>query len=1017
MKIIHNVTLDVSRKGIQCSVPVTQHDSGTHRLVIRLRNGITPLKPEEGDGAVVYLGKDMYDPVTVYTSEGAYPNCLVYDVTPYATAEAGEQTAVLQVYRAADGMVYSPQFTLFVREDVTGGSLVLSSPQYAAVVKAQNASEIYAERAENAERSANASKEAASESAAIASEAQARAVSVGAHIDECLGENGEKLEFVKDFAQSDVPKIKGRLESAENALGAYEGEDGFGYPALETENPAVIPALNELLKRLLSLNGEVMKKAEATDPVTGGAFSHEGDLTATGEVRAESVGANTVTAGKIGADRVTAAELVGNVRAETVNAVRLNVTGTATVKDYEEIAVRDSVLVLNSDGEDVSGAYSGIVIRADGDSAYAILLDGSLRTVRLGYGTYDAETNAFSFGTGDGGAVLTRDDSGEMTDGGMLYWDASAHRARQAALDAATAEKLYSALKDVGLSDYNGRYLGVDNGELKLISAGKLVSVSSVEQTTVSDTDGGVNVATVTLTDGTQSALRIKNGSKGDKGEKGDAGEGLDDFVIRDISPEKLYRGKYLSSAGVVTGDDDDTLLYIFPVAEGKTVTLSGVYAEGIRAVCALDENFSFVKEIPSETTYKAQKITVKVEGFAKIGVTTKESYTFSASYADCITNYTDGVENYTNKTVTVCPTDFKSGYIYMDGVSIYSGDSYYYSPYIEILENQEMELKNFFSAARTYVHFYDENKKRIEFLQSETATYVNSFKFVTPYKSKYLRFNIYVTQYHTFSLCYVNSIERNYLPIGLVNGWYTASHKRITSLLKKAASKPICTVIDDDTGSVEAITRFRDACNANGIKGTFACLTRTFSISGLKDTLLSFEREGHQTILHGYNQGTYYQNCQTEYAACEDDVVHGLQDLHNGGFTDYKFWATPFGIMGEELDRMARRWGIESYCTTRLGYESTQAEHGRYGLNRTHLDPNDEDSGNVPISDTYEQAKLCSEENGWLLICTHFAQWGDDVSRFNDFVSYAKSLGFEFMTYGEAWRIRKPIYELYEMF
>ena len=33
------------------------------------------------------------------------------------------------------------------------------------------------------------------------------------------------------------------------------------------------------------------------------------------------------------------------------------------------------------------------------------------------------------------------------------------------------------------------------------------------------------------------------------------------------------------------------------------------------------------------------------------------------------------------------------------------------------------------------------------------------------------------------------------------------------------------------------------------------------------------------------------------------------------------------------------------------------------------------------------------------------------------EFANYCKEKGFEFMTLGDAWRIRKPIYEWYETF
>lgn len=51
------------------------------------------------------------------------------------------------------------------------------------------------------------------------------------------------------------------------------------------------------------------------------------------------------------------------------------------------------------------------------------------------------------------------------------------------------------------------------------------VGVTSVVQTTTSSADGGSNVVTVTLSNGTKSTFTVKNGSKGSQGEKGDKGD------------------------------------------------------------------------------------------------------------------------------------------------------------------------------------------------------------------------------------------------------------------------------------------------------------------------------------------------------------------------------------------------------------------------------------------------------------------------------------------------------------
>ena len=51
------------------------------------------------------------------------------------------------------------------------------------------------------------------------------------------------------------------------------------------------------------------------------------------------------------------------------------------------------------------------------------------------------------------------------------------------------------------------------------------VGVQSVAQTTTSNADGGSNIVTVTLTDGSTSTFTVKNGSKGSVGEQGPKGE------------------------------------------------------------------------------------------------------------------------------------------------------------------------------------------------------------------------------------------------------------------------------------------------------------------------------------------------------------------------------------------------------------------------------------------------------------------------------------------------------------
>lgn len=136
-------------------------------------------------------------------------------------------------------------------------------------------------------------------------------------------------------------------------------------------------------------------------------------------------------------------------------------------------------------------------------------------------------------------------------------------------------------------------------------------------------------------------------------------------------------------------------------------------------------------------------------------------------------------------------------------------------------------------------------------------------------------------------------------------------------------------------------------------------------------------------------------------------------------GFTDYKFWCTPYGVWDEQIRNLARKWGFE--CTVssgQTGYETTKAKHGRYALWRMSFESEDKD-GSLTLTQIKEEIDNASLENGWVLITTHMGEsaWANSYDRFAELVNYAKSKGFEVRTLNDAWRIRKPIYEFYEMF
>lgn len=84
---------------------------------------------------------------------------------------------------------------------------------------------------------------------------------------------------------------------------------------------------------------------------------------------------------------------------------------------------------------------------------------------------------------------------------------------------------------------------GVNAGGRKGDTGPQGVSIAKVEQTTISTEDGGSNVVTVTLSDGSSSTFVIKNGSKGSAGDQG--------ISVTNITIDADYHLKLTLSSGV----------------------------------------------------------------------------------------------------------------------------------------------------------------------------------------------------------------------------------------------------------------------------------------------------------------------------------------------------------------------------------------------------------------------------------------------------------------------------------
>ena len=102
----------------------------------------------------------------------------------------------------------------------------------------------------------------------------------------------------------------------------------------------------------------------------------------------------------------------------------LEVRGTTKTTEEETLNVKDSIVVTNSSGADLSATLAGFVIRLNATDCYGIIYDASSESVKLGKGKIT--DGKFTFNSGEGNAVAIRADGSLMTNGHLVKWDATA---------------------------------------------------------------------------------------------------------------------------------------------------------------------------------------------------------------------------------------------------------------------------------------------------------------------------------------------------------------------------------------------------------------------------------------------------------------------------------------------------------------------------------------------------------------------------------------------------------------
>lgn len=237
-----------------------------------------------------------------------------------------------------------------------------------------------------------------------------------------------------------------------------------------------------------------------------------------------------------------------------------------------------------------------------------------------------------------------------------------------------------------------------------------------------------------------------------------------------------------------------------------------------------------------------------------------------------------------------------------------------------------------------------------------------------------------------------------------------------------------IVSFIDDDTSNNDLIEKYYLSCKHNNIVGNYAVITSGFE-TGKTDPyrLLDYENDGFGMLVHCYKQSN---SIAPEWFAldepkCRVNLQTAINMMNEYGFQNFNYWITPSGIHFNWCMDMAKDLGCEALISSGNQTFNSVYAWDQYFIKRVTLSSSDDKKA----SKSMDGVKGCLDEakmngNCWIIITTHFNEWGDltwddsldqngypiGYERFNEVVQYAKSLGFEVMSFQNAWDIYQSI-------
>lgn len=247
----------------------------------------------------------------------------------------------------------------------------------------------------------------------------------------------------------------------------------------------------------------------------------------------------------------------------------------------------------------------------------------------------------------------------------------------------------------------------------------------------------------------------------------------------------------------------------------------------------------------------------------------------------------------------------------------------------------------------------------------------------------------------------------------------------------KITARGPMVSFIDDDTTNKTFVQRYHDIFAEKGQLGGYAVETVNLdngASEGLPELLLDYEQEGFACLYHCYHQAgdstRYWIKGHPDYnkTLINENFMRGLRSIREYGFSNYKYWVTPYGVNDKYIVDLAKNHGMQCLLNCPSG---GREQHGlvtpygnvsRWNIPRVifgNYNGNDD-----RIHEVLQNAKLV---NGWAIIVSHVNSWGSAVeemgTRLSNLVQYCIDEGIEIVPFPVGFEEYRASFLLNELF